>query len=166
MKKIVVLAAAIAVCFGTAFAEKYVSANDLDVKTLASNFTTEDGFVIHSTADKAVKIDKHDPKASPSTVGNETFTKRINMGGAGDRSTRSISIKAKAGETLKVYAKSSGDAERVVNILNQDGEVVASGPAGAKAVAIPEVKFKIPADGEYFVTSKSGGIYIFEIILE
>ena len=166
MKKIVVLAAAIAVCFGTAFAEKYVSANDLDVKKLTSNLTTEDGFVIHSTADKQVEITAHDSKKSPSTVGNETFTKRIKIGGAGNLTGRSISIKAKAGETLKVYAKSTTEDERVVNILDQEGNVVGSGPAGSYSKAIPEVKFKIPADGEYFVTSKSSGIYIFEIILE
>ena len=78
----------------------------------------------------------------------------------------SHTFKAKAGETLKVYAMSSSDEERVVNILDEEGNVVGSGPAVGRKKGIGEVKFKIPADGEYYVTSKTSTIYIFEIVLE
>lgn len=166
MKKIVVLAAAIAVCFGTAFAEKYVSANDLDVQELKKNITTEDGFVIRATDAQPVKIISSGAAQGPNTFGNETFSKIIDVRGTGTVTARSISIKAKAGETLTVYFKSAADADRTLYILDQEGNVVHSAVAIGRQNPIAETKFKIPSAGEYFVASKGSGIYIYEVILE
>lgn len=166
MKKIVVLAAAIAVCFGTAFAEKYVSANDLDVQELKKNITTEDGFVIHATDAQPVKVINVGGAQGPSTFGNETFSRVIDVRGTGTVTARSISIKAKAGETLTVYFKSAGDADRTLYILDQEGNVIQSAVAPARQNPIVELNFKVPSAGEYFVASKGSGIYIYEVILE
>jgi len=168
MKKITVLAAALAMVFAGsfAFAEKYVSANDLTKQVLTSDISTEDGFVIHATDAKNVEIQENDSNASPASVGDETFSMRIKLGGAGNLVERSVSIKGKKGQKLTVYARSTGDQDRTVNILDGEGNVVGTGPAPNKTAALGKTEVKLPADGEFYACSAKSGIYIFEMILE
>ena len=59
MKKIIATLTAIAAAMTLgAFAEKYVSANDLELGTVAEDKALEDDFVIKATAEKIVEITK------------------------------------------------------------------------------------------------------------
>ncbi|MDY2844446.1 MAG: hypothetical protein SOT81_10775 [Treponema sp.] len=167
MKKIIATLTAIAAAMTLgAFAEKYVSANDLELGTVAEDKALEDDFVIKATAEKIVEITKQSSDC-PNSVGDETFTQRIKIGGKGDVTCRSIQFPAKAGQKVTVYAKSSSKTDnRIVAVLAEDGTQVGTSEAAAYAGEISVGSVTLPADGNYFVTSGKSGIYIYEIIVE
>ncbi len=167
MKKIIATLTAIAAAMTLgAFAEKYVSANDLELGTVAEDKALEDDFVIKATAEKIVEITKQSSDC-PNSVGDETFTQRIKIGGKGDVTCRSIQFPAKAGQKVTVYAKSSSKTDnRIVAVLAEDGTQVGTAEAAAYAGEISVGSVTLPADGNYFVTSGKSGIYIYEIIVE
>lgn len=167
MKKIIATLTAIvaAMTFG-AFAEKYVSANDLDLGSLTSEKVLEDDFVIKATPEKGVDIQTQSSDA-PNKVGDEVFTQRIKIGGKGNAEYRSVAFPAKAGEKVTVIGKSSSKTDsRSAVICSEDGTEVGSVTVGIYSEEITPGTVTIPADGNYYVTSKSGGIYIYEITIE
>lgn len=167
MKKIIATLTAIAAAMTLgAFAEKYVSANDLDLGSLTSEKVLEDDFVIKATPEKGVDIQTQSSDA-PNKVGDEVFTQRIKIGGKGSAEFRSIAFPAKAGEKVTVIGKSSSKTDsRSANVCSEDGTVVGSVTVAPYSQEISSGTVAIPADGNYFVTSGNGGIYIYEITIE
>ncbi len=160
MKKIFAAFTAILMMGAAAFAEGYINAADLDKGSFTADIKCEDGFVIHANSEKNVEIKSADAR----TVGEDTFTQCIKLGGAGKLDYRSISFPAKAGETVTVQGVSSSKTEaRAALVVNEAGETVAELPLKADGADVSTETFKAPADGTYYVWSKKSGIYIFQI---
>lgn len=168
MKKIIaLLTAAAAAMTMSVFAEKYVSANDLELGTLTDTKALEDDFVIVATPEKAVEITKQSADAPNSIATGETFTQRIKIGGGGTPEYRNISFPAKAGQKVTVYCKSGSKTEdRVALVCSADGTELGSIVAAAYTGEISSGVVQIPADGNYYVTSKKSTVYIYEIVVE
>lgn len=169
MKKIIATLTAMFAAFamGTfAFAETYINANDLESQTLTADLPCEDGFVIHATPEKNIEVGKQSSDC-PNEVNGEVFTKRIKIGGKGSVDFRSISFDAKAGQKITVYSKSSSKTDaRIVLLLDATGAEVARGEAAAYPAEISVGEFTAPADGTYYITSKSSTIYVYSIIVK
>lgn len=167
MKKIIATLTAIAAAMTLgAFAEKYVSANDLDLGSITEEKTLEDGFVIKATPEKSVDIQAQGAD-NPNKAGDEVFTQRIKIGGKGSADFRSIAFPAKAGEKVTIYGKSSSKTDsRSANVCSEDGTVVGSVTVAPYTQDISKGTVAIPADGNYFVTPGNGGIYLYEVTIE
>lgn len=169
MKKLIAtltaIAAAMTMCV---FAEKYVSANDLELGTITADKALEDDFTIKATEEKSVEISKHSSE-NPNTIPTgEVFTQRIKLGGSGSVDARSIGFPAKAGQKVTIYGLSSSKTDsRVIAVFAADGTQVGGvnvEPYSASAISSGTVT--IPADGNYFVGSKKSGVWVFEIVVE
>jgi len=166
MKKLMAVIAATFMMGAAVFAEAYISANDLEPQVITSEVKCEDGFTLIATPEKGMEVSKQSSDC-PNSVGDETFTKRIKIGGSGKVEYRSISFPAKAGQTVTVYSKSSSKTEsRLVALLDAEGKTVATSEAGAYPSEISVGTFKIEADGTYYITSKKSTIYVYEIIVK
>lgn len=163
MKRSIALIVGALFIASAAFAEGYVSANDLEKGTFTSTVKLEDGFELHGTAEKAIVVDAQENALTASD--GEIFTQRINTKGVGNTSQRSVSFPVKAGETVTLYGHSSSKTDtRTMLVVDADGNTVFSldvGPAATEAIAIGS--FKAPASGTLYAWSKSGGIYIYSI---
>lgn len=168
MKKLISILAAIAAAMTiNVFAEKYVSANDLELGTLTSNKALEDDFTIKATEEKPVEISKQSADAPNSIATGEVFTQRIKIGGAGNADYRNVSFPAKAGQKVTVYSKSGSKTEdRVVALCSEDGTELGTTVAPAYPGEIAAGVFSISADGNYYLTSKKSTVYIYEIVIE
>lgn len=168
MKKIIAALTAFAAAMAiNVFAEKYVSANDLELGTLTENKTLEDDFTIMATAEKNVEVTTQSADCPNSIATGEVFTQRIKLGGAGSSEYRNISFPAKAGQKVTVYCKSSSKTDsRTVNVCSADGAVVGTVEAAAYTGDISSGVVAIPADGNYYATSSKSTIYIYEIVIE
>lgn len=168
MKKIIAALTAIAAAMTLgAFAEKYVSANDLELGTLTADKALEDDFAIKATEEKSVEISKQSSDCPNTIATGEVFTQRIKIGGMGNADYRSIFFPAKAGQKVTVYCKSSSRTdERVALVCTAEGVEVGSVVAGSYEGEISSGVVAIPADGNYYVTSKHSTIYIYEIVVE
>ena len=164
MKKIIAVLAA-AFMFGvSAFAEGYLSANDLSVGEITNDASQEDGFIIHGSQ-KKIKVVKNSTKA-----GEEKFTQRMELGGsridAGGTPVSYISFPVQKGETLTVWGKSSSKKDdRVAEIYDADKNVIGSIPMKADG-GLPKdyvASWKIPVSGEISLGSKGSTIYIYKI---
>lgn len=168
MKKIIAALTAIAAAMTLgAFAEKYVSANDLELGTLTADKALEDDFTIKATEEKSVEISKQSSDCPNTIATGEVFTQRIKIGGAGKPDFRNISFPAKAGQKVTVYCKSSSKTDdRVALVCSEDGTQVGSVVAASYPGEISSGVVQISADGNYYVTSKNSTIYIYEIVVE
>lgn len=160
MKKTFGVAAILAFMAFGAFAEGYVSANDLDAGTIESAKSLDDGFKILASAEKAVAIDKAgDGKTN---ADGEKFNQRINLKGAGSTSVRSVSFPVKAGETIVVDTETSSKTDsRTLVVVDADGNTVLSIAAAPGKVA--RGKVKATKAGTYYAYSSKGGMYIYQI---
>lgn len=165
-KKIIARIAAVSAIFflgAFAFAEGYLSANDLEKGEITSVKNEEDGFVLNASAEKNITVDKC-PVHTASD--GESYTQRIKLNGSGSATARSISFPAKKGETIVVRGNSGSKTEaRPLLIVNDAGETLTqinmeADPSGAP---LTEGKFKVPADGTYTVYSKKSGINLYYI---
>ena len=163
MKKIIAALAASLLFGASVFAEGYLSANDVPVGEIKADAPQEDGFVIHGKEKKTIKVQKNSTKFA-----GEKFTQRLSLGGSrieeGGAPELVISFPAQKGETLSVYGKSSSKKDdRVAEVYDASGNVVASLPMVFDGGKTEIQTFKIPADGTYSVGSKTGTIYIYKI---
>lgn len=169
MKKIPVLCLFLifaAFCFGQ---DTYLSANDLEAASLTAAKEI-DGFTILATADKGVKIEAMDDGREAED--GELFTMRIKLNGSGALTYRAVSFKGKKGQKVIVYLNSSSKTDaRVLQLADKDGNVIASitapvdsDPAAPQPAGMGEAV--LPADGEFFLYSKSSGINLYQIIVE
>jgi len=169
MKKNILRAAAVCVALMMAsavFAEDLLNANDLTVADLSAEMKVDDTFKIEASAEKAVNIQASDPHTA---ADGEVFNQRIKLGGAGSAAFRSIVFTAKANAKVTVYGVSSSKTDvRVINVVSStDGSVVATinvNPDDMKTAGKETVT--IPADGSYYLTSKSGGVYIYAVSIQ
>jgi len=164
MKKILAVAVAALMFGASAFAEGYISANDLEKGPITSEKHEEDGFVLIGSTEKSMEVKKNDAK----TYGDETFTQAISTKGSGShkKMERIITFPVKAGETITFIGNNSGKSgSRPLHIVNLDtGEEI-------KTMAVTSMyeggvfcdKVKAPAAGTYGAYSTSGGIYIYKI---
>lgn len=147
-------------------AEEFVSANDLAPADLSAPLKIDDTFTITASADKGTSIQKCDPATASD---GEIFNQRIKLGGTGNDSYRSIVFKAAANAKVTVYLKSSSKTDaRILRVVSMaDGSeigTVTAIPDDLKTAGMGTVT--IPAAGIYYLTSKSGGIYVFAVSVE
>ena len=166
MKKLIATLTALAAAMTmSVFAEKYISANDLEKETLTANKTCEDDFTITASDEKSVEIGSQSSDC-PNAVNGEVFTKRIKLG-SGKFAFRSITFPAKAGQKVTVYCKSSSKTDaRVISVLNEKNEEVGTIDAKAYPDEMSTGSVTIPEDGNYAVTPKKNTIYVYEVIVE
>lgn len=167
MKKIIATLTAIAAAMTmSVFAEKYISANDLEKVTLTADLACEDNFVIHATEEKSVEIGKQS-QDTPCEANGETFTQRIKLPGSGKLTHRSIEFPAKAGQKVTIIAKSSSKTDsRVLLVQNAAGATIGQAAAPAYPDQLAPETIQIPEDGQYFVLSKKDAIYVYCISVE
>ncbi len=148
------------------FAAGYISSNDLDPGTLSSSATYDDGFVIKATNEKKVSIEA--VAEGRKAADGEVFNTRIKLGGSGSKDFRSVSFPAARGEKAVVYLNSSSKSDaRILVVADAQGTVVASLTAPPDADGTAGIATcLLPAAGTYTVYSKSGGINIYQIIVE
>lgn len=165
MKKIIAALTAIAAAMTmSVFAERYVSADDLELATLTEDKALEDGFTIKATPEKNVEIKQSERKA-----GDDIFTQAIKLGGGG-ADFRSITFSAEAGQKVTVYGLSSSKTDsRTANVCSEDGTVIGSVSVNADSGVGGQIStgtVSVPANGNYYVTSAKSTIYIYQVVIE
>lgn len=163
MKKILAAIAATLMLGTFAFAEGYISANDLEKGQITGEKQEEDGFVLIASVEKPMEVKTNDPNS----VGDETFTQAISTKGSGNAKKRErvITFPVKAGETIKILAHNSGSGSRPLHLVNMDTfeELKAFAVTSMKEGPVYVDSVKAPVDGTYGVYSTSGGMYIYKI---
>jgi hypothetical protein len=153
-------------CPGFLFAEDILNANDLELTPSVTAAKKVGNFTIVASEEKNVAIDAPD-KAATSKDG-DIFNNRINLKGAGSADARAVKFTAKKNAKITVYCASSSKTDsRVLKLVSASGDDVAEitgGPYTDENVSVGTSK--IPADGEYFLTSAKGGMYIYQIIIK
>lgn len=142
--------------------QSVLNANDLTIEELSSNKSINDYFTITANDDKKVKID-----TTKKTADGIEISQRINMGGGGEASYRSIRIKANEAGYIEVYAASSdSEAKRKLIFGKVDSTELATADASEnKTSAISPITFSFSEAGEYYITFSGGGGYVFYIKL-
>ncbi|MDR1748652.1 MAG: hypothetical protein LBR47_06295 [Spirochaetaceae bacterium] len=149
------------------FAEEMLSANDLDPAASLTGKMTEGIFTLNASPSKSMKIEIMDVEM-PAEDG-EIFNARISTGGAGDAEARSISFTTTKAAAVTVYTLSSSKTDtRTLAVRDGAGKTIAElpsppSPAGAEAKV---AAFQVPGAGTYTITSKSGGVYIYAVIVK
>ena len=159
MKKI--LAAVFAVCMlgAFSFAEGYISANDLQpTESLTEDLEADDGFALHATAEKEMRIKKASKKA-----GDEVFTQRIELRGTGKTGYRSISFPAKKGETITVWGNSGSKTDSRAIVISDGKKAIKEISVKPYTGDVSVDSVKAPADGTYYVFAKKDGSYVYQI---
>jgi hypothetical protein len=151
---------------GALFAEDVINANDLKLTPSIDAPKTFGKFTIMATGEKNVVIDA--PDSAVTAKDGEIFNIRINLKGGGNADSRSVKFTAKKGANVKVYIQSSSKTDaRIMKLCNAKGESVAEFSGSPYVTNAPDIgTAKIPEDGEYYLTSASGGMYIFQIIVK
>lgn len=164
---IAILCAAFALCPAPAlFAEQFLSANDLETGAFTSPKTV-DTFIITATAEKNMQVDPQTPAIT--AADGEVFNNRIKFGGGGAATYRSLKFTTAAKAEMTVYLASSSKTDaRVLCLVNAaDGSVVAEIPAPAYNDATCEKStVTVPAAGDWYIMSKSSGLYLYQIIVK
>ncbi len=151
----------------SAFAQEMLSANDLDPAPNLTSNVIEGIFTLNATAAKAMKIEVMDREMTAED--GEIFNARISTGGAGDATSRSVSFTTAASATVQVYTLNSSKTDtRILVLKDGSGNTVAElpSPPAADGAMAKILTYRVPAAGTYFLTSKSGGIYIYAVIVE
>lgn len=149
------------------FAQEMLSANDLDPVANLTGNVTEGIFTLNATAAKAMKIEAMDRELTAED--GEIFNARISTGGAGDATSRSISFTTTASAVIQVYTLNSSKTDtRILVLKDGAGNTVAElpSPPAADGAQAKILTYQVSAAGTYFLTSKSGGIYIYAVIVE
>ena len=111
---------------------------------------SKNGFTIHANSEKSIKIEAKDDFKSFSS----SYTKVVNLGGAGTDSYRSIQFELQKDATIYIYAKSNSSSEaRQIRIFG-DEEHTFDGIVGASELT------KTLSAGTYYVASKNSGMSI------
>lgn len=162
MKKVIAVLSAVLLAGACAFAEGYISANDVEKGVIDSSVAQEDGFFLNGVPEKALEVN-----GASVTVGEDTFTQRFKFGSKpkdGDWKAPSVSFPAKKGETVTVWGQSSSKTDaRVVQIKDESGKVVKELPVNSSSDPCEPQSFKVEADGTFYAVSKSGTVYIYQI---
>jgi len=164
---VLVLVAFCALGGGTSgvFADTALNANDLTAATLTSGINVE-SFEITARADKDVQI-----KAlgiARTADDGEIFNNCIDLRGGGGADFRSVKFSTSEGARLTVYLNSgSSSAARILRLVDGTGAVALEIPAtpyveGKAGMA----KVSIPSTGNFYLTSATGGILIYQILIQ
>lgn len=148
------------------FADEVFSAADVAPVSPLVEKVVSGVFTLNATVEKPLKVEAVNEGVLAED--GESFNARISTGGSGDASTRSISFKTTGPATVLVYTLSSNKTEaRTVVVTDASGssmgEVVAPASAGSQAKVGTVTLAKA---GSYVVASKSGGVYIFKIVVK
>lgn len=161
MKKLITVIAASLTLGAFAFAEGYISANDVKAGIITGQQKEEDGFIIEgSGGSKPIEVKKTDSK----TCDGETITQRIGFGGSGSANGPYISFPAKAGETITIYANHSGTSgNRPLKLVTADGAAVEEFSNTSYKGDVGVFKIKAPKTDTFKVFPSGGGAYIYMI---
>lgn len=138
--------------------ELVLDASNVAVGSYSQDVKVNSRYTIKANAADAVIV-----AASQQTTsdGKHNISNRIHLGGKGDTANRSIAVNAGSTATLMVYMmSSSATAERTVNLLNADGEVIAS-VTGVNGTSLDSYTFDIPESGTYYIASAGSGLYVY-----
>lgn len=95
-----------------------------------------------------------------SADGKITVSHRINLGGKGDTTNRSIRMNVPTAGTVTVYMTSSSkEAARTVNLLDAQGQVVSS-VENVVGESLNSYTLTVPFGGEYYIASAGSGLYL------
>ena len=164
MKKLITVIASALLLGASVFAEGYLSANDLALGDITAEKKEEDGFVLNANAANAMKVE--DKTSEAAVCDGEKIVYRLSTKGSGSLTERSVSFPAKAGETIYIYAQSSGKSgSRSVHVVNADGVEIAEVAAGSYAETrdVKPLKVKAPANSTYTIYPTGGMLYIYLI---
>lgn len=94
------------------------------------------------------------------------FAYCLNTKGSGGTAKRAVSFTVSSAVKVTVYARSGGDADRYLAVVNSEGTEVSTITAVGKAATTLEgAVVELPAD-TYYIYSKGSGINIYDIIVE
>lgn len=166
MKKNLALIVGITLLAGSVFAAGYVNANDVNKGTFTNKVELDDGFAIYGTAEKDIRVDA--PDVAVNAPDGETFTQRINTRGTGSVSFRSVSFPVKAGEKVTIYGHSSSKTDtRTLLVVDADGNTVFTLDVTPYATSDAVIgSFTSTTTGTLYIWSKSGGTYIYSVVVE
>jgi len=162
---ILVLALSCLVLAPPLFAEKSLSANDLQPAVLVAPTGFGD-FTLLATADKGVTIEA--VSEARSAADGEVFNLRIKLNGGGSATFRALKFTIAGPATLTIYLNSSSKTDaRVLKVTDASGTTVAelAAPIDDGRVA-GMVTLKLEKPGDYLVFSASGGINLYAVVLK
>lgn len=101
-------------------------------------------------------------EVEPLVVSGVTYTSALNLGGGGSFDYRAVSFDVAGENTIDVVIKSSGQTERILNIVDEEGNILETFPATTTAV---RYRLDINYTGKIYMYSLNSGINIYEIVL-
>ncbi|MGM9936349.1 MAG: hypothetical protein ACI38A_03305 [Candidatus Ornithomonoglobus sp.] len=134
-------------------------------KTISLIATSEKNLTIASRNDTVNLGSVNDDNTFTATGETKLFTSRIATGGSGNKTSRAIAVKVKAGQTLGVYAASSGAEVRTLKFEHSNG-ATGSGSVPSTSlngIDVAKVSYNVTEDGTVYIYSTSSGIYIYGI---
>lgn len=135
------------------------SASDLPVGEIRS--TTQHGaFTLHATESAHMTVTEH---SRSSDQGHE-FTQRLQLGGSGSSTQRSVEFQAEEGQTVTFYAQSgSGTDDRRLALYDESWTELDQRPAfrGESGNVLPAQTFQVAEDGTYWIASPASGVNLY-----
>lgn len=136
--------------------------SSLEDGTYEENIVTDD-YTIYADSSKNIEVKSSNANATYNGVTYST-TKYIKLGGTGSfNKNRGISFEVTGPCVISIMAKSSGSADRVIKMVDSSNKEVGN-YAAATSVGITSVE--IDKADTYFISSTSGGVYVYMILIE
>lgn len=136
--------------------------SSLEDGTYDENIVTDD-YTIYADSSKNIEVKSSNANATYNGVTYST-TKYIKLGGTGSfNKNRGISFEVTGPCVISIMAKSSGSADRVIKMVDSSNKEVGN-YAAATSVGITSVE--IDKADTYFISSTSGGVYVYMILIE
>ncbi|WP_054741672.1 stalk domain-containing protein [Cellulosilyticum ruminicola] len=124
-------------------------------------------FVLKATSEKTVTIDDNEQMSEY----HQSLTKRVKLGGAGDKTFRSLAFSVEGPAYVTLYALSSGNDDRPICIYDAEGNEVArmialgSSNISDKDKKLPAQTASLEEGGTYYIYSpKSVNLYYASIV--
>lgn len=115
-----------------------------------------------ATAKKSIKVAVADAKTDEN---GKELPKKLSLGGTGKVTERAVMFTLDYKADVYVYALSSGDGARTLNVSNGQSVVTTIPAAGKATSAITPTKVTL-APGTYYIFSTGSGIDIYDIVVK
>ena len=122
-----------------------------------------DNYTIYADSSKNIEVKSSNANATYNGVTYST-TKYIKLGGTGSfNKNRGISFEVSGPCVVSIMAKSSGSTDRVIKMVDSSNKEVGN---YAAATSVGITSLEIDKADTYFISSTSGGVYVYMILIE
>ena len=120
-------------------------------------------FSVLATSSKTVSVKTLGTDANISSEEGVEFTKALSLGGTGNATYRCIKFTLTSAAKVSVYARSGGDTDRTLKVVDDAGTEITTLTAVGKANTVLSAASAELSAGTYYIYSAGSGIDVYDI---